>query len=357
MKKSEKLADAIGMIDDRYIEEAHSKTKKKFKFDFSWATMGKIATAACALLLVINIFPVLFHSYSDKEAASDSYYSNSYYSYEAKDEGYLSAPASAGNAYYDGEYAMAEEAPMEMEAQETPAPLPGSNSQVDARQNKKLILTSYMNMETQDLDALLETVNPAISKYGGYVQRSSISNRGNSRYYEAVIRVPAENYTAFLEEVRASGNSTYYSEETKDITDSYTDIQARLTSLKTQEAKVLEFYDKAESIDDLMSIEARLSDIQYEIGYYEAQIKNYDLLVTYSTLNLNVTETKVYTPVSTSFFARLGRSFVNGFKNFIGGIEDFIIDVTYNIWTIILLIALGYGGYRLYRFIRNRKSR
>ena len=356
MKKSEKLIDAVGLIDDRYIEEAHSKTKKKFQFNFSWATMGKIATAACALLLAVNIFPILFHSYSDKEAASDSYYSNSYYSYEAKDEGYLSAPAAASNSYYDQEYARAEEAPMEMEAAE-PSPLPGSNSQADARQNKKLILTSYMNMETQDLDALLETVNPAISKYGGYVQRSSVSNRGNSRYYEAVIRIPAENYGAFLEEVRASGNSTYYSEETKDITDSYTDIQARLTSLKAQEAKVLEFYDKAESIDDLMSIESRLSDIQYEIGYYEDQIKNYDLLVDYSTLNLNVTETKVYTPVSTSFFARLGRSFVNGFKNFIGGIEDFIIDVTYNLWTIILLIALGYGGYSLYRFFRNRKSR
>lgn len=105
-----------------------------------------------------------------------------------------------------------------------------------------------------------------------------------------------------------------------------------------------------------MAVESRLSDIRYEIEYYEAQIKNYDLLVSYSTLNLTVNETKVYTPVSQNFFARLGRSFTNGFSNFVDGIGDFIIDIVYNMWTILLLIALGFGAYKLYKFLRNRKK-
>ena len=358
-KNSEKLADAIGMIDDRYIEEAHadSKKKRRFNFSFSWATAGKILAAACVLLLAINILPEMFHSYSKSESAAGSNYS-----YEAKDSDYYAASDSAaGGTYYAPSYSnsyIAEEEAMAQAAYDAPEPTPEPvNNEARADQNKKLILTANMNMETQDLDSLLEKLLPAISKYGGYVQRSSTSNRGSSRYYEAVIRVPAENYDAFLEEVKGSGNSTYYAQETRDITDSYTDIQARLTSLKAQEAKVLEFYDKAEDIADLMSIESRLSDIRYEIEYYEAQIKNYDLLVAYSTLNLNITETKVYTPVSTSFFERLSRSFINGFKDFMDGIGDFIIDITYNIWTILLLIAIAFAGFRLYRFFRNRKNR
>ncbi len=352
MKKSEKLADAVGMIDDRYVEEAHDKTKKKFGFRPSWDLVGKIAAAACALLLVINIFPVLFHSYSKSEsAAGSSYYANeakdSYYEYES---GIYDGAVAEESYYYDEESYPASAAADGSPQSTEPSP------NADARANKKLILTSNMNVETMDLDELLDKLLPAIGKYGGYVQRSSTSTRSNSRYYEAVIRIPAENYAKFLEEVKASGNTTYYAEETKDITDSYTDIQARLTSLKAQEAKVLEFYDKAESIDDLMAVESRLSDIRYEIEYYEAQIKNYDLLVAYSTLNLNVTETKVITPVSDNFFARLGRSFANGWNNFTKGIGDFVIDLVYNVWTILFLALLGYVGYRLYKRFRNRKQ-
>ncbi len=329
--KSDKLTDAIGMIDDRYVEEAHSHAKMKKTFRFDWSLAGKIAAAACALLLIVNIFPILFHSYNSASKQENAYYYNS-----------DSAAAWAGD----------EEAVAEEEAKSESA---GESANI--RQNKKLILTSYMTMETQKMDELMEKITALVGKYGGYFQRSSLSNRGDqTRSYDAAIRIPAKSYASFLEELKGEGNALYYSEETRDITDSYTDIEARLTSLKAQEAKVLEFYDKAETLEDLMSVEARLSDIRYEIESYEAQIKNYDLLVEYSTLNLTVNETKVYTPVNTSFFSRLARSFAGGWNSFIEGIGDFIIDIVYNIWTILLLIALGYGAYIIYKKFRNRKQ-
>ena len=340
--KSDKLIDAIGMIDDRYIEEAHSHKKNKTAVRFNWGLAGKIAAAACALLLLINVFPTFFHSYKSADKQESAYYYNSGSSQMAYD----SAPAAAEEPSYE-EYAEAEEA----------KPSAMGDENIDIRQNKKLILTSYMTMETQEMDDLMEKITALVSSYGGYFQRSSLSNRGNqARCYDATIRIPAQSYSAFLEELRGEGNALYYSEETKDITDTYTDIEARLNSLKAQEAKVLEFYDRAETLEDLMSVEARLSDIRYEIEYYETQIKNYDLLVAYSTLNLTVNETKVYTPVNTSFFSRLARSFVGGWNSFIDGIGDFIIDIVYNIWTILLLAGLGYGGYAIYRKIRNRKK-
>ena len=334
--KSDKLIDAIGMIDDRYIEEAHTHKKAKKTFRFDWALVGKIAAAACVVLLLISIFPNVFHSYKSADKAENAYY----YSEGAV---YESAPAATEPSYE--EYAADEEA--------KPSAM---GDDANMRQNKKLILTSYMTMETQEMDDLISKVTALVSKYGGYFQRSSLSNRGNqTRCYDAAIRIPAQSYASFLEELKGEGNALYYSEETKDITDSYTDIEARLTSLKAQEAKVLEFYDRAETLDDLMSVEARLSDIRYEIEYHEAQIKNYDLLVAYSTLNLTVNETKVYTPVNTSFFSRLARSFAGGWNSFIERIGDFIIDIVYNMWTILLLIGLGFGAYAVYKKFRNRK--
>ena len=350
--KSDKLVDAIGMIDDTYIEEAHSpaKKKKKFQFELNWALTGKILAGAMAVLLAITILPSLISPYKE----SSYYYEQDYKGDSAPAASPSYASGGASYTYSDQESMMVAD-----EAKEEPMEAGGNYEQANnnLRQNKKLILTASMNLETQDLDTLLEKILSAVSEEGGYVQSSSTGSRnGNNRYYSATIRIPAQNYDAFLAKIKESGNTTYYSQETKDVTDSYTDIEARLTSLKAQEAKVLEFYDKAETIEDLMAVESRLSDIRYEIEYYEAQIKNYDLLVSYSTLNLTVNETKVYTPVSQNFFARLGRSFTNGFSNFVDGIGDFIIDIVYNMWTILLLIALGFGAYKLYKFLRNRKK-
>ena len=42
--------------------------------------------------------------------------------------------------------------------------------------------------------------------------------------------------------------------------------------------------------------------------------------------------------------------------DFVDGIGDFIIDIVYNMWTILLLIALVFGAYKLYKFLRNRKK-
>ncbi|MBQ1322436.1 MAG: DUF4349 domain-containing protein, partial [Erysipelotrichaceae bacterium] len=259
--KSDKLVDAIGMIDDTYIEEAHSpaKKKKKFQFELNWALTGKILVGAMAVLLAITILPSLISPYKE----------SSYY-YEQDYKGDSAPAASPSYASGGGSYNYSEQESMMVadEAKEEPMEAGGNYEQANnnLRQNKKLILTASMNLETQDLDVLLEKILSAVSEEGGYVQSSSTGSRnGNNRYYSATIRIPAQNYDAFLAKIKESGNTTYYSQETKDVTDSYTDIEARLTSLKAQEAKVLEFYDKAETIEDLMAVESRLSDIRYEI--------------------------------------------------------------------------------------------
>ncbi|MBO4918995.1 MAG: DUF4349 domain-containing protein [Erysipelotrichaceae bacterium] len=343
--KTDKLTDAIGMIDDTYIKEAHEegrKEKRRFRlpeFRLSWELMGKLATAGICLFLAIGILPELFHSYG--KGASDGAY-NSY---------------GSSYAVYDEETYAAEQMLDEGSVNEYKTDSSGQSADLHRDENKKMILTAHMQMETKDLDETVSYLLEKVGTYSGYVQKSSSYTRNSTtRIYEATLRIPANSYSEFISELKTAGNTLSYSDEIEDVTDSYTDIEARISSLKAQEAKVLEFYDKAETIEDLMNIESRLSDLRYQIEYYEAQIKNYDLLIAYSTLYITVTETTVYTPENPGFFSRLAGSFTDGWHDFMGGIGDFLVDVVYNIWTILLLAGLGYLAYRIYRKIRNRKN-
>lgn len=326
--KNEKLVDAIGLIDDEYIKEAHEK--RLIKKSFNWGLVGKLAAAAVCLCLVVTIVPNVFSSFESKSGGS-----------------YI-----ARNGNYGGDNAY--------EVAENMAPsqnYEAKSETVNLRENKKLIVTGNLNLETMNLDELLDKLNESINKYGAYVQDSSINTSGYRRIYEAAIRIPAENYEEFLSGVKGNGNVTYYHENTKDITDTYTDLNAKLTSLKAQEERVLEFYKEAKTIDELMSIEERLSNIRYEIDSIENQIKNYDLQVAYSTLYITVSETKEYTETSVSFWTRLGNSFANGWNNFTNGIGNLVLNIVYNIWTIIIIILIAFGGYKLYKHIKNKRNR
>ena len=320
--KNNKLIDALGNINDKYIAEAH-KENKKLQFSFSKDLLIKLAIVASCFVLVLTILPNFFKG-------ADSSSTNGY--------------------YYDSDMLANEEAPV--------VDAGGSESLIDPtiNTNKKLILTANLEMEALDIDEVNIQLKNLIDKYNGYVQNSSLSTYDYNRYYNVTIRIPAESYSQFIEELKATGNTTYYSEKVDDITDTYTDLTARLNSYKAQKERILELYDKAETIDELIEIEDRLSYIQYQIEYFETQIKNYDLLVAYSTLNLKVTESKVYTPVNNNFFYRLKNAFINGFTNFINNIGNLIIELVYNMWTIIFFIVIIYLLYLIYKkFIKKNK--
>lgn len=328
--KKDELIDAIGKINDQYIKEA--KDVKTKKFSFNWALTGKILTGVLCLLLVVTIIPSFFRMGAAKSADM---------AYEV--------PMEAGVGGYAYEAA---------EAEENGVLYDESKSRINSiAENKKLIITGNINIETLDFDKLLENLEKNIVEAGGYIQNSSINtNRYETRYYNATIRIPADKYEEFLSKTKQTGNVTWYSESVDDITETYTDLEARVNSLKAEEEKVMEFYDKAENLEELMSIESRLTDIRYEIDSIETRIKNYDLLINYSTLNISVSETKAYTKTNDNFFSRLSLSFTNGFTNFINSIENFIIDVVYNIWTIILVVVLSVVAIVVIKKIKNRRK-
>lgn len=203
----------------------------------------------------------------------------------------------------------------------------------------KIIVNGNMSLETLELDKTLEALKGNIKKFNGYVQSSdSGKNYNGRRYYSATIRIPADKYQEFIASLGENGNIVTYSESISDITTSYYDVQARIDNLIAERERVTEFYKKAETIEELMQIEQRLTDIQYEIDAKSVQIRNWDTLVSYSTLNISISETTVFTETKTSFGERIVESFRNGWVVFTEGLQDLAVWlVGPALWSLITL--------------------
>lgn len=172
----------------------------------------------------------------------------------------------------------------------TEVPSQNSNSNESVLDGAKLIRDVYINMETTSLDSLVDEMEKRTSKLGGYIQDINLYNYTYSRSYNMMIRIPYAKVDSFLDGIENFGTVNNISDSTRDITLQYADSETRLKNLNQQHERLLGLLEKAENLTDIIEIEARLSEVETEIDSYTLEIKNYDNLVNYSTISLNIEE-------------------------------------------------------------------
>ena len=199
--------------------------------------------------------------------------------------------------------------------------------------DRKLIKTVEISAETEHYDDLLSALDDKITALGGYVETRRTGTRGRSnRNCSITIRIPAESLGSFLAHVSENANvlSTY--ENTQDVTLQYTDTEAKITALRTEEARLLELLAQAGSLYDILEIQSRLSDVTYELERYESQKRGYDNQITYATIYLSIDEVKTLTPVEEP---TVWQRITEGFADSLDGVGRDLVD--FFVWLVVSL--------------------
>lgn len=159
--------------------------------------------------------------------------------------------------------------------------------------NRKLIRNVSMAVETDSFDQLLEEIQKKVTELSGYTEQSDISgNRSDyqSRYAWLTVRIPCDRLDQFIGLVEDSGNVTRKSESIQDITLQYSDIESRKKTLTMEQERIWALLEKADTLEAVIALEERLSEIRYALESMESQLKLYDNQVDYSTVDMSISE-------------------------------------------------------------------
>ena len=197
-------------------------------------------------------------------------------------------------------------------------------------ENRKLIQTVRMNVETEDLDAVLQQVNSRIAELGGYIESSNIQNGSlysGRRYRNATItaRIPAQDLNTFVDKVGEVTNIVSSRKTVEDVTLSYVATESRMKALQTEEARLLELLAQAETMDDLLTVESRLTDVRTELEQVTSALRVFDNQVDYATVYLDISEVKEYTEVTEpeTLWERISTGFLKSLK----GVGNFLKEL------------------------------
>jgi len=217
-------------------------------------------------------------------------------------------------------------------AETYPETASGESGNIDTQKipdDRKLIRNVNLSFETTEFDSFVRDIQNRTTELGGYVESSDINGNAktnSSRYAYFTLRIPKPQVDAFLEFAEGSANLTRKYENTQDITLKYHDTESRKKALKEEYNRLLELMAQAESVDAIISIEERLSDIRYELENYESNLRSYDNQVEYSTITVDVSETKVYTPTpKTTFWGRIAANLESNLVDLAEAMTDFLI--------------------------------
>ena len=252
-----------------------------------------------ALLLAILMALSLCACGSARNAAApaeapQAYSSN--YSYDS---------AAAEMADYD--YGYAEESAMGGFSAAAKAETTGAaqSAEVPEVDPEKIIYSSNVTVETTDFDGTVARVEELVKSYGGWIESSSVNganyydtSRGYTRNRSASysLRIPSNRFSELMGTLSELGNIPYSHTYTENVTAQYYDVQARLTAYEAQEARLLEMMQLAETVEDVIALEARLSDLRYQIESLQSTLNNWDRRVSYSSIYLDISEVRAYTP-------------------------------------------------------------
>lgn len=202
-----------------------------------------------------------------------------------------------------------------------------SNTANIEQTGQKLVYTASLGIETKDYDSSIESVRHAVSEMNGYIENTdAYSYNGTNRNIYFKIRVPVESYNDFLNTVCEIGSVRRKSENVEDITRSYLDVEARLSSLEAKMGRLKELQKEAENLDQLLAIENQISDTQYQIESYTSQLNHMKNRVSYCTVELDLEEVAVYTE-KPSFANEIIETHSETIEGFVRLLKDFVLFI------------------------------
>ena len=159
---------------------------------------------------------------------------------------------------------------------------------MQAQSGRQLIVEAWVSLEVNDIDSVARQVETLAAQRGGWVESSDIVGEGGYRTASIGIRVPAERLNNAMDTLRGLGRVTDEGVSSTDVTDRLIDNEARMEAWTVQEERLVVLLENAATVEDVIDIERRISEVRADIEQVAARQRNLENRVAASLIRVNL---------------------------------------------------------------------
>lgn len=167
------------------------------------------------------------------------------------------------------------------------------------------------------------------------------------------VSVPADKLDSVLVESARLGTVSYRSSQSEDVTDTYVDTKARITTMQAGVDSIRALLDKAKDLGQVISLERELTDRQADLDALKARLTALDRRTTMSDITVSL-----WTPAATVLTPGEGNAFVSSIKTAWGAFLSSVAVIVTGLAVLApwILIALPLA-FLFRRVLRRRRTK
>jgi hypothetical protein len=225
--------------------------------------------------------------------------------------------------------------------------------------DRRVIRSGEMVLDVTDIDRAVRHARDVAEEYGGHVATSSARTfADNEQSAELTLEVPSVEFDSVMEELR---NATHVarieheSTSSRDVTEEYVDLRARLTNLEATEQRFVRLLDDARTIDDILRVERELSRVRGEIEQIQGRLNYLEQRTDFSRIHVEFRPASdPITVVGWEFTpGESAREAWNSSMQFLGTLAHGVILVGVFFWWAWPLLIIAFAA--LWRYQRRRR--
>lgn len=214
------------------------------------------------------------------------------------------------------------------------APAAPAGAQPPQAVTRQIIYSATIEVVVKNLTATRQSVERVTEEQKGYIAKSEvIGDAGSRRSATWTLKVPADQFRAAVNALAALGDTVRNSSDSQDVTEEFTDLQARVRNLKSEEETLNKLLkDRAVRLEDVLKIREQIARVRGDIERAEGRVKYLATMAAMSTITLAAREDASYVPPTAPTFA----SRASGtFHTSVAALRDF------GQWLALLAVALA----------------
>lgn len=226
----------------------------------------------------------------------------------------------------------------------------------DDSQNQKIVYTTNIGLEVLDWDKSEKALDSLLKEFNAvtftdsirdntpeyeYWSTDSKENIQSYKYRNLTVGIPEQNLDEFNSRVKELGHVTMFNKQSSDITSSYNKNDESIKSYENQLNRLNELYDKAETIQDIISIEDRIAQVSIDLQFAKNEKQRMDSLVSLSRVNITIDTVRTYSlDEEVPFGIRLIEKFKESALTFIEQLENIVLALISMMWWIIVVCSV-----------------
>lgn len=217
-----------------------------------------------------------------------------------------------------------------------------TNSASSILKQRKIIREGFLSIETDDYAKTRNAISGLVAQWDAFVAQE---NEERSHYQQSnrlQIRVPSATFENLLQSIEGVAKVVHQKRiKSRDVTEEYVDLEARLKAKQAAEERYYAFLRKANNVDEMLQIQAPLRTIREEIEAVKGRLRYLEDQTSLSSLEVYIIqpfeEEEVEIVEEDGFLTDIKMALFSGAR----GVGDVVIGLTY-IWPIwLLLVGLG----------------